>query len=167
VSLVTASKVVGVFTDRAQANRAITELSEAGFTAAQIGVANCNQQSRTLALDGVGPGTHADTGALLGPVVGAVLGGFVGLGIVAGLAPEIGLAVVSGKLATVLICALVGSAVGGIIGTLVGWGVRKEQGNHYENRPVVVVVQAVGRFDQAQAILNHYGGHSRETAPVD
>ena len=167
MSLLTPSTVVGVFTDRAQAYRAIAELSEAGFTAAQIGVVTRNPQSRTPASGRVGPQTHADTGALLGPVVGAGLGGLVGLGFVAGLAPMIGLTIESGTIATVLISALVGSGVGGVAGTLVGWGIRKEQGNHYENRPVEVTVQAVGRSDQAQSILNRYGGNYQPAAAAD
>ena len=167
MSLTTPSTVVGVFTDRAQANRAIDELREAGFTRAQMSVATYDQQSRTPASGGVGPGTHADTGALLGPLVGAALGGLVGLGIVTGLVPMIDPAVVSGRLVTVLISALVGSGMGGIAGTLVGWGIRKEQGNHYENRPVEVTVQAVGRSDQAQSILNRYGGNYHPAATAD
>lgn len=79
----------------------------------------------------------------------------------------IGAAIVSGKLATVLISALVGSGVGGIVGTVVGWGIRKDQGNHYENRPVEVTVQVVGRFDLAQAILNQYGRICPDAGPAD
>jgi hypothetical protein len=167
VHIATSSKVVGVFSDRRQANRAIEELSEAGFTSRQICVVNCTQESQTAASGDFGPQTHADTGALLGPVVGAGLGGLVGLGIVAGLVPMIDLAIVSGGLITVLVSALVGSGMGGVVGTLVGWGIRKEQGNHYENRPVAVTVQAAGRTDQAQTILNRNGGNYRHAAPAD
>src|SRR5581483_2909514 len=104
------SNVVGVFSDRTQATRAIEELSEAGFTKAQIGVVNCTEEARTAASAAVGPQTHADTGALLGPVVGGGLGGLAGLGIVAGMVPMIDLAIVAGGLITVLVSALIGSA---------------------------------------------------------
>jgi hypothetical protein len=107
-------------------------------------------------------GTHADTGAFLGALIGTGLGGLTGVGIVTGLVPTPDISFLSGTFTTLLTCATVGAAMSGFIGALIGWGIRKQQGNYYEDRQerggLVVTVQAAVQHEMALKILNLYGG---------
>ncbi len=71
------STVIGVFEDRLHANKAITELHQAGFTQNQIGVAMRHSEGvdETKATKSDEPGSHAGTGAITGALTGLGLGG--------------------------------------------------------------------------------------------
>jgi len=74
--------VVGVFHDRADADRAVDELRKAGFRNDQIGVvAKRDKTHGDTAVDD--EGSEAGSGAVAGMLAGAGIGGLVGLGIIA------------------------------------------------------------------------------------
>src|SRR4051794_41127659 len=76
------STVVGVFEDRLHANKAISELHEAGFTDKHIGVAMKHAEG---VADDAANGTHSGSGAMTGALTGLGLGALAGLGVLAGV----------------------------------------------------------------------------------
>jgi len=51
MSIATYSKVVGVFNERSEADRAISDLVNAGFSKHKIGVKNCDPQAKETMKD--------------------------------------------------------------------------------------------------------------------
>jgi uncharacterized protein (TIGR02271 family) len=150
--------VVGLFTDRTDAENAIRQLRDAGFTEKQIGLAMRDRdEQRTLIED---TGTTAAEGAAVGAVSGGVLGGLIGL-LGSLLIPGIGPIVAGGVLASTLAGAGIGAAAGGIIGALMGLGVPEADAQHFDrgfrSGGVIVTVDAGDRVGEAIAILqqNH------------
>src|SRR5437868_803742 len=120
--------VVGVFENRADAERAVQELHRAGFRDDQIGFAAKGGEApaggRTIAEGGTG---EAGEGATKGLVGGGIVGGILGA-LATGLIPGIGPVIAGGLLAGILGGAAVGAATGGIVGALVGsMGVPEEE----------------------------------------
>jgi uncharacterized protein (TIGR02271 family) len=148
--------VVGLFTDRSNAESAIRELKDAGFTEKQIGVAMRDRdEQRNLMED---TGTTTAEGAAVGAVSGGVVGGLIGL-LGSLLIPGVGPIIVGGVLASTLTGAGIGAAAGGIIGALMGIGVPEADAQHFDrgirSGGVLVTVDAGDRMDQAIAILQH------------
>jgi len=166
------STVVGVFSDRDQADRAIDSLLDSGFSRDQIGVITKDRASKTSSVD-VDDSTsdtaeNAGTGAAVGAAAGAGIGGLVGLGVLSGVIPVIGPAIAAGTLGVILSNAAGGAAVAGLVGALTGWGVPEEHANHYVNEfqagRIIVTVMAGSRGDEARSILRSYGATSRDPA---
>jgi uncharacterized protein (TIGR02271 family) len=154
---------IGVFDDRAEAQRAIDQLKRAGFTDSEIGVTARDADAEGSAR-GSGQGeTHAAEGAVAGVTAGAGVGALWGLGILAGVLPAIGPAIAGGTLAVLLSSAAAGAATAGLAGALIGAGIPEDEANYYEGEfragRVVVTVQAGGRFSEAQSILERAGGY--------
>jgi len=161
--------IVGVFNQRDDAEHAIRDLKDAGFSGDQIGIAmrDRNVQGQ-LAED---TGTHAAEGAVTGAVGGGVLGGLAGLliGIGALAIPGVGPVVAGGVLATAfgtvagtaVAGAGIGAAAGGIVGALVGMGVPEDEARYFESGfrsgGILVSVDAHGRALEAQNILQRDG----------
>src|SRR4051794_16413181 len=82
------STVVGVFTDRQQADRAIADLRRAGFRDDQIGYA-MRRDDGAPRISSPPPETHAEAGVATGAITGAALGGLAGA-LAAGLIPGFG-----------------------------------------------------------------------------
>jgi len=160
------STVVGVFTDRTEADRAITDLRKAGFTNEQIGLAGRHIEGSQVA--GTEEGTDWETGAVTGLLAGAGLGGLVGLGIMAGVIPAIGPVIAGGTLAAILANAAGGAAIGGLAGALVGAGIPEEEAKYYQSEfeagQYIVTVKADGRADEALAILRRHGARDAHSA---
>jgi uncharacterized protein (TIGR02271 family) len=163
------STIVGVFEDRTQADRAISELKKAGFRDDQIGVVTRrDQELGTATTTGeAGDETHADSGALAGALAGAGLGALAGLGILAGVIPVIGPAIAGGTLGVILSNAAAGAGIAGLAGALIGAGVPEEEASYYESElgagRTIVTVQANGRSEEATAILRRYGAYDMNT----
>lgn len=167
----TRSSVVGVFTDRAQAQRAVNELKRAGFTDDQIGV--LGRDTKEVASEDRVEGetdSYAAEGAATGLAAGAGIGALWGLGILAGALPAIGPAIAGGTLAVLLSSAAAGAAAAGLAGALIGMGIPKEEAEYYESEfkagRILVTVTATGREDEARAILRRNGAYdaSQRTA---
>jgi hypothetical protein len=143
--------VVGVFSDRAQAERVVEALHRAGFRKEEIGVVT-RHDSATEAGTGPSPiGTVV--GGVTGTVTGGVLAGILG-SVVAVAVPGIGPLLLAGVLATIV----TGSA---IAGALIGMGVTEEEARHYEEQVkagrTLVVVKADARIAEAWDLLLKHG----------
>jgi hypothetical protein len=158
---VTRQTVVGVFSERAQAESAIAELRQAGFGEGDIGYAIRNggvgdAEAADLAADETAGG--AATGALTGGLLGGLIGAAAAL-----LVPGVGPVLAGGLLASALGGAAIGAAAGGLLGALVSMGVPEEEARFYESEfaagRAVVTVRAGGRHDEAQAILQRHGAY--------
>jgi uncharacterized protein (TIGR02271 family) len=148
--------VVGLFTDRSDAESAIRELKDAGFSEKQIGVAMRDRDEQRQLLEDTG--TTTAEGAAVGAVSGGVVGGLIGL-LGSLLIPGVGPIVAGGVLASTLAGAGVGAAAGGIIGALMGLGVPEADAQHFDrgirSGGVLVTVDAGDRLSEAIAILQH------------
>lgn len=145
-ALTTGRTVVGLFTRRANAEAAIRDLREAGFTGEQIGVA---------LVEGIHSNEPATTvGVLTGGVVGSLLG-LIGSMLIPGVGPIL----VGGVLAS-LVGAGVGAATGGLIGTLIDIGVHETDAQHFEAGlragGALVTVKAGSRTPQALSLLQRH-----------
>jgi uncharacterized membrane protein len=149
--------IVGIFTDRAEAERAIRELNKAGFTDQHLGVAMLDRDEQRQLIEDTGSTTAAAaaTGALSGGIVGGIIGLLGSL-----LIPGVGPIVVGGVLASTLTGAGIGAAAGGIIGALMGLGVPEDDARHFEtglrSGAVLLTVQAGNRLPEALAVLEQH-----------
>jgi predicted lipid-binding transport protein (Tim44 family) len=139
----TGRTVVGMFTNRPDAEAAIRELKAAGFGDDQIGVALQNEQ-RDLRDRIETTGHEAAGGAAKGAVSGGLVGGLIG-----------------GVLASTLTGAGIGAATGGIIGALVTLGVPEADARHFDeglrSGRTLVAVGAGARTPEALVILDRHG----------
>ena len=156
------STVVGVFEDRLHANQAISDLHDAGFTEAQIGVAMRHAEGTGDAAD-AGPDSHAGSGALTGALTGLGLGALAGLGVLAGVIPVVGPAIAGGTLGVVLSNAAAGAGIAGLVGALVGAGLPEHEAKYYQDEfeagRAIVTVDAGPRADEASAVLRRNGAY--------
>jgi len=161
------STVVGVFEDRQQADRAVTELRQAGFSEGQIGVATRHSDASTDSSATSDDNSKWESGAITGVLAGAGLGGLVGLGVLAGVIPVLGPVIAGGTLATILANAAGGAALAGLAGALIGAGVPEDEANYYhgefEAGRTIVTVHAGARVDEATAILRRHGAYDMQS----
>ena len=155
------STVVGVFEDRALAQRAIDELRFAGFTDDQIGYAVRNEtvEEGNPATGGeVEHDTRENTtkGVVAGGIVGGALGAAAAL-----LIPGIGPVLAGGILLGILGGAAVGGAAGGIIDALMSMGIPEEEAQRYQRHfdvgRIIVTVRTDGHQKEALDILRRNG----------
>lgn len=161
------STVVGVFTDRTQAEQAINELRHAGFSDDEIGfILRGNPAMEGTAQNETGSDT--ETGAVAGVVSGGVVGGILGAA-ASLLIPGFGPAIAGGILAATLGGAAIGAAAGGIIGALTGLGVPEEEARYYQGEfeagRTIVTVKAGNRYQEALDILRNNGAYDVSTRP--
>ena len=164
---------VAIFSDRTQAQRAISELKAAGFTEEQIGVTarESDGAERLQSPGGKAKTTHAKEGAVAGVAAGAGVGTLWGLGILAGVVPAIGPAIAGGTLVALLSSAAAGAATAGLAGTLIGLGIPEEEAKFYDEEfrsgRTVVTVRTDGRASEVASILEQCGGYDmRSTGPA-
>jgi hypothetical protein len=161
---------VGVFQDRAQAERAFDALRSAGFTEEQIGMVMRDQEGsaeqqgsgdREPSVEEAG-GSGAAGGGLLGGVLGAVAAGAI---------PGVGPIIAVGALTGIIGGAAIGAAAGGIGGYLASQGVPEDEAQYYEEEfkggRLLVTVDAGDRYDEATAILRDSGGYDAESRSAD
>src|ERR1700733_13836300 len=156
------STVVGVFADRTHADKAVTELHQAGFNQSQIGVVMQHAEGA-----GNNPSTehdsHAASGALTGALTGLGLGALAGLGVLAGVIPVVGPAIAAGTLGVVLSNAAAGAGIAGLVGALVGAGIPEHEAKYYQGEleagRTIITVNAADRADEATSILRRCGGY--------
>jgi uncharacterized protein (TIGR02271 family) len=156
----TTGTVAGLFRNVTQAERAISDLKDAGFSGRQVGVLMQDRlQERTLAK---ATGTKAGEGAAAGAVLGGIVGLLAGVGALA--IPGVGPFVAGGALASTLAGAGVGAAAGGLVGALVGAGIPEDEARYYERGlregGVLVTVYAGDRAVEARQILRAAGAEA-------
>ena len=156
--------VVGVFDDREAAQRAIDDLTAAGFGQEEIGYA---LKSDAVPSDAGPYDEPAELAAAEGPVGGAATGALTG-GVLGGLiaaaaaliVPGVGPVLAGGILASALGGAAIGAAAGGVLGGLVGMGVPEEEAARLEAElhagRAVVTVHAGPRAAEARALLERH-----------
>ena len=131
-----ADLITGIFHDRAEAEQAVNDLQNLGYSQKDISVMmNDKGEARDFA---AGTGTKAAEGAGVGAGIGGTLGAIIAAltatGSVAAIAATGGLAapLVAGPLAAALAGAGAGGLTGGIIGGLVGAGIPEDRAAGYE-----------------------------------
>ncbi|MBN3923044.1 general stress protein [Nostoc sp. NMS4] len=167
-----AKRAIGVFSHRRDAEVAITELRDAGFSLNQVSIIAKDTDGHGIGgvdVDrNVGTGNKADDGAKAGAATGGLLGGltglFVGLGTLAipGIGPVIAGGAVATALATTLAGGAIGAAAGSIVGALVGLGIPEDRARVYSDRfqrgdYLVILDGTEAEIHQAEAILKHRG----------
>lgn len=164
--------VLGVFSDRSGAERAINQLEDNGFKTRDMSIIMKERgETESLARDtnsNVGGGAVA--GATTGGIIGALAGLLVGVGTIA--IPGIGGLLVAGPIAatlgltgaaaTTVSGAVTGVVAGGVIGGLIGLGVPEEQARVYEEKIkeggiLLAVPTEPGYETEAEEILDQCG----------
>jgi hypothetical protein len=135
-------RAIGVFSDRRDAEAAITDLRDAGISMDHVSIIGKDPDHNIggVRLNDRVDDTKADDGAKAGAVTGGALGGLggllVGLGTLA--IPGVGPVLLGGAVATALATALtggaIGAAAGGIAGALVGLGIPEKNAKVYNDR---------------------------------
>jgi len=166
------SALVGVFSNRDDAERCVEQLRQAGFRDDQIGF---------MMQDSSGSGTtgttltdrerYGDGGGSTGGglVAGAVTGGLLGAA-AALLIPGFGPVIAGGILASAFAGAAAGAVMGGIAGALIDLGLPEGEAQYYEQEfqsgRILVTVKTEGRYDEARSIMESCGAYFEEaTAP--
>ncbi|MDA8064167.1 MAG: hypothetical protein M0031_01495 [Thermaerobacter sp.] len=148
--------VIGAFREQGQADRAIRELKQRGFSEKELSVvAKKDDGQRGNRHDGIGEGLGWGAG------VGGVVGLLAGVGALA--IPGIGPIVAAGPIAA----ALTGAATGGVAGGLLDFGVPAGSTRRYEEDikagEVVAMVRAASpKVDQAADVFRRQGAHDVE-----
>jgi len=154
----TGRTVVGMFTNRPDAEAAIRELKAAGFGDDRIGVALQDGDEHRDPMETTS--RDAAAGAATGAVSGGLVGGLIGL-LGSLLIPGVGPIVVGGVLASTLAGVGIGAATGGIIGALVALGVPEADARHFDeglrSGRTLVTVDAGARTAEALMILDRHG----------
>jgi hypothetical protein len=124
----------GLYPSVERAERAVDELTRAGFSNSDVSVLLADNQStkdfahekQTKAPEG------AATGALTGGTIGGTLGLLAGIGSLA--IPGVGPFIAAGPIMGALAGLGVGGTVGGLVGALVGMGIPEYEAKRYEGR---------------------------------
>lgn len=160
--------VIGLFLERANAEQAIDDLNEAGFTRDEVSILARQEVVEDIVDDERGESAVESAG--VGALGGTALGGLVGLiaGASALVIPGIGPALAAGTWATVLgttaAGAGIGAAYGGFVGALIGFGVAEEQTHIYvegiERGGILLLVQPedADRLSLAEEIMTANDG---------
>ncbi|MGN6755515.1 MAG: general stress protein [Thermomicrobiales bacterium] len=155
--------VVGVFQGSFQAEQALNNLKDAGFTAQQVSIIAKDTRATKEMAEATGV-TVQDTG--IGAVGGGILGGVAGwlLGVSALTLPVVGEVIGIGILWATLAGAGIGIVAGGLVGALVGHGVDEDHAREYQEHVrqggTLVTIHADNAAEalQARMILDNAGG---------
>ena len=160
--------LVAVFEDRLEAERALDELEQVGFTADEIGYAIRGSDAIHGGMITDAQGAKDKRGALAGMATGAGLGAVLGAA-AAMLVPGIGPVIAGGVLTMAFGGAIAGTAIGGIFGAMTGLGVSEEEARFYEQEfssgKAIVAVKAGPRAAEAAGILRRHGGYDLHNRP--
>ncbi|WP_193200348.1 general stress protein [Nostoc sp. MG11] len=157
---------IGVFPNHQEAEQALRELIDAGFSFDQVSVIAKDADGKLRGADMTNPDGNlasegAKTGAIAGGAAGGLVGLFEGLAVLAipGVGPGLALGTV---LANTLLGGGIGAATGGLFGGLIGWGIPEDEARFYNDRvsqgDYLVIVEATeSEIRRAEAILNNRG----------
>lgn len=165
-------RAVGVFSSRHEAERALNELRDAGFSMDRVSIVakdvDRGDQIAGTEIHDRAHGTKADegaaTGAATGGALGALTGLLVGLGAIA--IPGVGPVMLAGATATALATTLSGGAIGavagGLIGALIGLGIPEDRAKVYSDRVsqgdyLVMVEGSDADINHAESVLRRGG----------
>lgn len=155
--------VIGDFTSRDQAEKAVKELRSQGFER-EISILAKDARNKSDADNNSGRfgGDSATDGATTGGVIGGIAGLAVGAGALAipGIGPLIAVGPIAGMLS--------GAATGGIAGGLVDWGIPEDRSKFYEGKVkegsiVATVKTSDNKINSAADVLRKNGAQNVET----
>ncbi|EDX86793.1 conserved domain protein [Synechococcus sp. PCC 7335] len=164
-------RAVGVFKTRAEAERVIRDLDEAGLNMERVSVVARDADEVSGIETGVKEteevGNHADDGAATGALTGGAIGGvgglLVGLGALAipGIGPILLAGAEATAIATTLAGGAIGAAAGGLVGALIGLGIPEERARVYNDRVasgeyLVMVNSVAADIASAEAIMKRH-----------
>ncbi len=166
-ALVHNRRAVGVFHHRRDAEAALRDLRDAGFSMNQVSLVGRHADGEGNLAGNLTDRTKTDEGAKAGAGTGAALGGLGGLlvGLGALAIPGIGPVIAGGALATALATAAaggaIGAAAGGLTGALVGFGIPDDRARYYNDRVnhgdyLVMVDGTEDEIRRAEAILRRH-----------
>jgi hypothetical protein len=163
--------VVGIFEDRYQAEQAVDELEQSGFSHHDVGFAIRGHDAVEGGMITDAVGTKDSSGAMTGAATGAVAGGLLGA-LAAIVVPPLGPIVIGGLLATAAGFAGAGAAVGGLLGAMTGLGVSEDEARYYEQQfnegKAIVTVKAGEQADDVVKVIRRHGGFvRRDEIPPD
>jgi len=142
-------KVIGVFSNRQDAEGAISQLRNEGFSK-EISIFGKEQKTRTDANTTMGSSDPISDGTTAGGFVGGLAGLAAGAGMLAipGLGPMFALGPIAG--------ALTGAVTGGVAGGLMDWGISAEDSRRYEDqiKQGSVLVSVECSDDKVQQTMN-------------
>ncbi|HHY20046.1 MAG TPA: hypothetical protein GX522_09115 [Firmicutes bacterium] len=156
------SNVIGTYRDRSEAERALDELKQSGFSDQEVSLiakeASVGDDGNANAED---DSMNISSGVLTGGTIGGAAGLLAGAGLLA--IPGLGPLVALGPLAATL----GGAATGGVAGGLVDMGIPEDRGKYYENeiksgRFLAVVQTDDARKDYAAGIMRKTGAKDVE-----
>ncbi|MGH7998038.1 MAG: general stress protein [Brasilonema sp.] len=164
-------RAIGVFPHRRDAEAALGDLRDAGFSMNQVSLIakdTGNNSNIAGANRNLGTGNKADEGAKAGAATGGALGGLggllVGLGTLAipGVGPILAGGAVATALATTLAGGAIGAAAGSLAGGLVGLGIPEDRARVYSDRinkgdDLVIVDGTEDEIRRAEPILKRRG----------
>jgi len=173
-------RAVGTFSSYSEAETALRELRDSGFSMDRVSLVGRNGDHHDEIAQGdagdrlrsgakhAAHDTEADEGAKKGAVTGGALGGLTGLlvGLGAIAIPGIGPIMLGGAAATALATTLaggaIGAAAGGLVGGLVGLGIPEDRARVYSDRIsrgdyLVMVEGSEEDIRRAETILNRRG----------
>lgn len=164
--------VIGVFNARRDAEQAVEQLRQQGFTQEEINIV-AKKGSREDALShGHGHGQargqdeYVDDDITDGALTGGTLGGIGGLvlGVGALAIPGVGPIIAAGPIAA----ALGGAVAGGVAGGLIDWGIPSQVSHHYEQEiahgGILAIIQtSATKVNQAAQILRQNGARDVES----
>lgn len=149
---------VGVFHESAEAQKALAELRQAGYSDDELGYL-----ARASAVE---PDQRTSASIAISAVEGGLVGGLLGAA-VALLIPGFGPAIAGGILATALGGAALGAAAGGILDALISLDIPEEAARHYQKElaagHTVITVKAQSGYEDALRILRRNGAHEVTT----
>jgi hypothetical protein len=170
--------VLGVFTDRGEAEHAIEEFEVKGYNPKDISIImKDKKEAHNVAFKtGVSVAESTVSGAATGGVLGGLAGLLIGIGAIA--VPGIGALFIGGPIAaalgltgaaaTTVSGALTGALAGGVVGILVGIGIPEDDARIYEQHikegGILVLVPArLGEEDDVRAIFSSHGAEQIRT----
>ncbi|HHW42542.1 hypothetical protein GFC01_08750 [Desulfofundulus thermobenzoicus] len=160
-----AKTVLGTFSSRESAERAVAELRNKGFDR-DISIVAKEDTVRTDRRNQYNAPTMGGDPVSDGTTTGGVLGGLAGLVAGAGALaiPGIGPIVAAGPIAGLLS----GAATGGIAGGLIDWGIPAERGRYYEEKVkqgnILVSVRCDdNKANDAATVLRQFGAQDVES----
>lgn len=177
-------RAVGLFSSHHEAEKALSELRDAGFSMNQVSIIakdaerldQSNQIGETRVQE-LTETTHVDKGAKAGAATGGAVGGLtgllVGLGTLAipGVGPILLAGATATAIATTLAGGAIGAAAGGLVGGLIGLGIPEDRARIYHDHVVhgdylVIVDGTDTEISRAEAILKREGIREWEVYPA-
>lgn len=160
------STVIGVFRSEDDAERAVRQLRDEGFSDNEISLVKKGEGNKGAdggkATGGGGGNLNMSTGATTGGVLGGIGGILAGVGALA--IPGIGPIIAAGPIAA----GLSGAVAGGLAGSLIDLGIPQDRGRFYEEEVRQGKVLAAVKTDRNKAekvtsVLEENGAYDVET----